>query len=245
MVAWRNRRRVMVLCYHGVTQRSARHPDDRFGLHVREDRFRRHLDYLRRYYRVISMPDYLRARAGQFQLPDYSLMITFDDGHRNFYTVAAPLLERYQMTATMFLISNRVVSNGSRPGTWRDADDQDYLSWSEVQDLIARGFSFGSHTCSHQKLPQLTSDQVEDELRESKSTIQRYLKTDRLPLAYPYGMTTHQISARAASVGYICAFVSKSGFNDHRTDAFMLHRTLIGDGDDVAAFAARVAGLTR
>jgi hypothetical protein len=58
-------------------------------------------------------------------------------------------------------------------------------------------------------------------------------------------MTTDQIAARAASHGYACAFTSNSGFNDRHTDAFMLHRTLIGDGDDAAAFAARVAGLTR
>jgi peptidoglycan/xylan/chitin deacetylase (PgdA/CDA1 family) len=212
---------------------------------VREDRFRIHLDYLRQYYQVISIPDYLRARAGEFRLPDYSVVITFDDGYRNFYTAAAPVLESYQMTAAMFLISNRVVQNGSKPQQWREEDDQEYVSWKEVGDLIERGFAFGSHTCSHQKLPQLSPDQVEHELRDSKSLIQRHIKTDSLPLAYPYGMTTDQIAARAASDGYACAFTSNSGFNDQYTDAFMLHRTLIGDGDDKAAFAARVAGLTR
>jgi peptidoglycan/xylan/chitin deacetylase (PgdA/CDA1 family) len=235
----------MVLCYHGVTQRPTRHPDDHFGLQVREDRFRIHLDYLRRSYQVISIADYLRARAGELRLPDYSVIITFDDGYRNFYTAAAPVLESYQMTAAMFLISNRVVPNQSRPGMWREEDDHDYVSWHEVRDLIERGFAFGSHTCSHQKLPQLSPDQVEHELRDSKSLIERQTKTDRLPLAYPYGMTTDQIAARAASHGYACAFTSHRGFNDRHTDAFMLHRTLIGDGDDAAAFAARVAGLTR
>ena len=236
---------MVVICYHGVTQRPTRHPDDRFGLHVREDRFRSHLDYLRRHYRVISFRDYLRARAGQFQLPDYSAVITFDDGHRNFYTAAAPLLENNQMPAVMFLISDRVATNGARAQTWLETDDQDYLSWAEIQELMSQGFEFGSHTCSHQQLPDISAADVEHELRDSKSAIEDHLATDGLPLAYPYGMTTDDIASRAAALGYSCAFTTDTGFNNQTTQLFKLHRTLIGDDDDVVAFAARIAGLTR
>jgi len=243
--AWRKRREVVVLCYHGVTHRPTRHPDDRFGLNVREDRFRSHLEYLRRNYRVISFRDYLRARDGKLQLPDYSAVITFDDGHRNFYTAAAPLLEKIHMPALMFLISNRVTSNGLKPQAWGDTDDQDYLSWSEVQELTARGFEFGSHTCSHAKLTEILPDQVEDELRDSKTAIEHHVATNGVPLAYPYGMATDDIATRADALGYSCAFTTETGFNNQETQLFKLHRTLIGDDDDVVAFAARVAGLTR
>lgn len=245
LTAWLNRRNVVVLCYHGVTKRSARHPDDRFGLHVREDRFRRHLDYLRRHYRVISIRDYLHAREGKLQLPDYSAVITFDDGRRNFYTAAAALLENHQMPAVMFLISDRVATDDSKPQTWCDNDDQDYLSWNEVQELIARGFEFGSHTCSHQRLPQISAYDVEHELQDSKTAIEAHLKTNGLPLAYPYGMTNDSITARAQALGYSCAFTTETGFNNQTTELFKLHRTLIGDDDDIPAFAARLARLTR
>lgn len=245
LAAWRNRRSVVVLCYHGVTKRSTRHPDDRFGLHVRDDRFRRHLDYLGRHYRVISVRDYLRARDGNGQLPNYSAVITFDDGHRNFYTAAAPLLESHQMRAVMFLISNRVVTDGSRLDAWRENDDQDYLSWDEVRELLSRGFEFGSHTCSHRKLPQIPASEVERELDDSRNEIEHHIALERLPLAYPYGMTSDDIAARAKALGYSCAFTTDTGFNSNTTNLFKLHRTLIGDDDDVPAFAARVAGLTR
>ena len=245
LAAWLNRRHLIVLCYHGVTKRADRHPDDRFGLHVREDRFRAHLDYLQRHYQVISFRDYLNAREGKLKLPDYSAVITFDDGHRNFYTAAAPLLESCQMTAVMFLISNRVITNDAPAKAWCETDDQDYLSWTEVRELMTRGFEFGSHTCSHQKLPQISADDAERELRDSKTTIENYVAADGLPLAYPYGMTTDQIALRAAAVGYSCAFTTETGFNHWTTPLFKLHRTLIGDNDDIPAFAARMAGLTR
>jgi peptidoglycan/xylan/chitin deacetylase (PgdA/CDA1 family) len=245
LAAWLKRRHVVVLCFHGVTQRATRHPDDRFGLHVREERFRDHLDYLGRHYRVISLQDYLQAREGKLQLPDYSAVITFDDGHRNFYTAATPLLEKHQMPAVMFLISDRVAAAGSRPQTWQANDDQDYLSWNEVRELTTRGFEFGSHTCSHQKLPRISPQEIEHELGDSKTAIEHHVKTDGLPLAYPYGMTNDEIVSRAAGLGYACAFTTATGFNNQTTELFKLHRTLIGDDDDIPAFAARVAGLTR
>ncbi|HEY3104450.1 MAG TPA: polysaccharide deacetylase family protein [Pyrinomonadaceae bacterium] len=244
LAAWLNRRRVVVLCYHGVTNRSVRHPDDPFGLHVREDRFRAHLDYLKRHYQVISFRDYLRARREGLDIPNYSTVITFDDGHRNFYTAAAPLLDRYNMRAVMFLISDRIVDDGAGPQKWHESDDQKYLSWSEVHELMKDGFEFGSHTCSHQKLPQLAPRDVEHELRDSKTVIEQQLTRNNLPLAYPYGMTTDGIASLAASLGYSCAFTTATGFNDQSTHLFKLHRTLIGDDDNVAAFAARAAGLT-
>jgi len=246
LAAWLNRRNVVVLCYHGVTKRSTRHPDDPAGLHTREDRFLRHLEYLDRHYCVISFGDFLRAREGKSQLPDYSAVITFDDGHRNFYTAATPLLEAHQMPALMFLISNRVVANGSASPTWRESDDQDYLSWDEIRELRTRGFEFGSHTCSHQRLPQISPPEAERELADSKSTIEQHITTDGLPLAYPYGMTTDDIAAHAAALGYSCAFTTETGFNNKTTHLFKLHRILIGDNqDNVPAFAARVAGLVR
>jgi hypothetical protein len=58
-------------------------------------------------------------------------------------------------------------------------------------------------------------------------------------------MTTDEIASRAAALGYSCAFTTDTGFNGQTKQLFKLHRTLIGDDDDVTAFAARVAGVTR
>jgi hypothetical protein len=93
-------------------------------------------------------------------------------------------------------------------------------------------------------LPEISASEVEQELRDSKTAIEHHIATDGLPLAYPYGITTDEIAARADALGYSCAFTTETGFNNQETQLFKLHRTLIGDDDDTAAFAARVAGLT-
>ena len=246
LVAWLNRKRVVFICYHGVTERKSRNPEDRLGLHIRKDRFRSHLEYLQKHYRVISLGDYLKASRAQQPLPEYSAVITFDDGYRNFYTVAAPLLSERQMPAAMFLIVDRVRRNGDPvAATWVDTDDEKYMSWNEIKQLAEKGVEFGSHTCTHRKLTELPASEVDTELRESKEVITRELGLPEVPLAYPYGFTNDSIASVAQSLGYSCAITTESGFNDAATDFFKLRRVLVGDNNDIPDFATRLVGLTR
>ena len=147
-----NRKRVTILCYHGVTERADRSPDDPSGLHVRLDRFRSQLDYLERHHRVLSLSDYLKARREGKPLPDYSVVLTFDDGYRNFFTVVAPCLIESGLPASVFLITDRIVEAGrdDRNACWTPDDDRAFLSWGEVSELEKMpGIYIGSHTCSH------------------------------------------------------------------------------------------------
>ena len=105
LAAWCHRKRVVFLCYHGVTERSERSPADPTGLHVNHRRFAAQLDFLARRYHFISLEEYLQARRAGRRLPNYSLLLTFDDGFRNFLTVAAPLLSARQIPTTVFLIT--------------------------------------------------------------------------------------------------------------------------------------------
>ncbi|MCI0564711.1 MAG: polysaccharide deacetylase family protein [Nitrososphaera sp.] len=245
-VSWWNRKQVMVLCYHGVTERAERNFRDPHGLHVRQDRFAVQLDYLQRYHRVISLHEYLAARREGRLLPHYSVILTFDDGYRNFLTVAVPYLAKYTMYASVFLITDRMGedNNSALISRWKPSDDEIYLSWAEVQALGQRqSIEFGSHTCSHSKLPTLSPKKAECELRDSYAAIVAHLKSETVALAYPYGEYSDLLARQACSLGYVCALTTDGGFNDENTDLFKLRRTLIGDDDDEPAFAARVSGL--
>ncbi len=246
LARWFNRKRVIILCYHGVTERPTRSPDDPFGLHVRHERFAAQLEYLRRHYRVIALRDYLDAiRHGQ-RTPRYSVILTFDDGYRNFFTAAAPRLAERSLPAALFPITDMVRQDDRVPETraWTPSDDDTYLSWAEVRALAQNPrYEVGSHTCSHPELPLLSPVDVERELRDSSGAIALHLGgTDRLALAYPKGRYTHYIARQAQSIGYGCALTTDEGSNNLHADLFTLQRILIGDDDTVPAFAARVSG---
>src|SRR5262245_55821603 len=100
--AWYHRRRIIFVCYHGVTKRDRRWATDPTGLQVNHRRFAEQLDYLSRRYNIISLQEYLSARADRRRLPNYSMVLTFDDGFRNFRTVALPLLVARRIPVTVF-----------------------------------------------------------------------------------------------------------------------------------------------
>jgi peptidoglycan/xylan/chitin deacetylase (PgdA/CDA1 family) len=245
--AWWNRKRVIILCYHGVTERGTRGPTDPHGIHVPRPLFESQLDYLHRRYHVVSLRDYLAASREGRKLPDYSVVLTFDDGFRNFLTAAAPSLARRGMAASLFIITNNIAEGGD-PGhdrAWTPGDDRTYLSWGEVRALAGeQGIEVGSHTCSHSRLPILSPEEMGRELRDSYAAVIEHMGGTPPALSYPKGEYSAVLSRLARATGYACAVTVDGGANDPaRTDPFALGRTLIGDKDERAAFAVRVSGV--
>lgn len=245
LAAWWNRKRVVILCYHGVTERPERHKNDVTGLHVRADRFESQLDYLRRHYNVIPLAKFLEARRSNLPLPDRSVVLTFDDGYRNFLTGALPRLVDREMPASVFVITDRIrAADESNSDEWFETDDETFLSWEEIRALHKHGVEFGSHTCSHRKLAQLPVTEAEQELRASHEALAKYLSQTDMPFAFPYGSYSDTLIAMTRELPYTCALTTDAGTNGPATDLFLLRRNLIGDEDDEALFAARVSGLT-
>jgi peptidoglycan/xylan/chitin deacetylase (PgdA/CDA1 family) len=245
LAAWWNRKRVVILCYHGVTERRERHPADRHGLHIRADRFELQLDYLRRHFHVISLAEFLQARKSHAPLPHRAVVLTFDDGYRNFLTSAAPRLAARGLPVSLFLITDKIQSDGGAKAThWSESDDETFLSWQEVQALREQGVELGSHTCSHRKLSELATADADHELRASYEALGAHLSQPALPLAFPFGSYSDAVIAMARRLPYTCALTTDAGTNGPATDLFLLRRNLIGDDDDEAAFVARVSGLT-
>ena len=244
--AWWYRKHVIFLCYHGVTERPTRNPEDPKGLHVNHRRFAAHLDFLQKHYQVIPLDNYINAHHCGRELPHYSVVLTFDDGFRNFFTTAAPMLAERQMPATVFLITDKASENGRQHlgQTWTPADDFSYLSWNEARILRQRqDVEFGSHTCSHSGLLALPAEETERELQQSYHDLVDNLKVEAPRLSYPKGQYSKILADDARKVGYTCAVTTDRGLNELDHDLFTLGRTLIGDDDDIPSFSVRVSGL--
>jgi peptidoglycan/xylan/chitin deacetylase (PgdA/CDA1 family) len=237
VIAWLNRKRVPILCYHSVTDAAEAVQPDPHKQHIPLHLFLQHLDYLRKKHNVVSLPEFLKARRERRQLPDYSVVLTFDDGFEDFYKVVAPHLGQRKLPATVFVITDRAagrpVSNG-----------ESFLSWDEIRELASSGIDIGSHTCSHPYLPDLSPLDVARELSESQAAIRAQLGQAQVSLSYPYGQVSESISRLAKSIGYSCAIASDAGPNDRSANLYELSRTVIASDDDIATFSARVSGLT-
>ncbi len=107
-----NRRRVLILAYHGITTRKYSVP---CGTQVPLDAFEEQIRHLTGAYRVISLQEVLERIASRRELPERCAVITFDDGYRNNLTQALPVLQEHKVPATMFLTAGYIGSDEILP----------------------------------------------------------------------------------------------------------------------------------
>lgn len=243
LTSWWNRNRVLILGYHSVTRGA---PENPFQIHIHESLFRQHISYLRQHYHVISLTEYLDVRRQGHRLPAYSIVLTFDDGFRNFLTVAAPILSSNSMSATVFFITEhlRDETQTIRNSEWSPSDDVLSLNWEEVRRLQIQGFDFGSHTCTHPKLDALNPEEISRELSQSFHAITRNLGNTNVALAYPHGIHTRQAMMMAKAAGFSCALTCNSGFVGLDSDLYALERALVGE-EGYYTFIVHISGLSR
>src|SRR5256885_476810 len=111
-----NRRKILVLVYHGVHAGRAEPVLNFDGMHVRARRFVRQMRYVSRRNRVVTLDRLLEP--GQAPTPDRPCaVITIDDGYRNIQQVAFPILKRLRLPATLFVPTGFIL--GGR-GFWWD-----------------------------------------------------------------------------------------------------------------------------
>jgi len=151
-------------------------------------------------------------------LPPNPILITFDDGYEDNYRVAYPILQKYNFTATIFLITD-FISNSNR-----------YLTWSQVKEMQENGFSFGSHTLSHLFLTNASDNDILFQLTKSREAMEWRLNQKIEYLAYPGGAYDQQVIKLARQVGYRAAFTIDLGRNTAKCGLFTLNRIPIFAG---------------
>jgi peptidoglycan/xylan/chitin deacetylase (PgdA/CDA1 family) len=180
------------------------------------------------------------------------VVLTFDDGFRDFYTEAFPVLQTHGFTATVFLPTAFIGDDRRqfRPSTlnYQLSTTKDCLTWPEVLELRRHGIHFGSHTVNHPKLVELDWPEIAAELSNSKSEIEQQLGEPATTFCYPYAFpqTDHQFVHRftdlLSDTGYRSCATTALGRVRPGTDPFRLKRLPANSLDDLALFAAKLDG---
>jgi peptidoglycan/xylan/chitin deacetylase (PgdA/CDA1 family) len=163
-------------------------------------------------YTTISPDDLLDYIQYNAQLPEKPILITFDDGYRDTYTEAYPILKKYNFTATIFLITD-YVGNNIR-----------YLNWEQVKEMHSNGFTFGSHTLNHVSLLDASNEYATYQLTKSREGIEWILKEQVKYFAYPGGFYNQTIAQLVKQSGYRAAFAVQLGKNTTTSDIYALSR---------------------
>jgi peptidoglycan/xylan/chitin deacetylase (PgdA/CDA1 family) len=228
--------KIPILLYHGITDGDRSR--DRYRTGVPAGIFERQMRYLHeRGYRCVSLEDLFRKTAEEVHPAGKSFALTFDDGKKDFYHRAFPVLKRFGFTATVFLVTD-LVGERSR---WDGTDEDPLMTWEQILALQQDGVTFGSHTCSHRRLTGISIAEVRRELLRSRETLEEKLKRKVDFLAYPYGDSNDGIRSMAKEAGYMGA----CGVLEGKPSRFNLPRREIHSVDTLLTFWMKLTFLHR
>ena len=125
-------------------------------------------------------------------------MITFDDGFRNFYYHAMPVLDACGFKATIFPVAGFLAKRSS----WDVGAGEIHLTKGELRAIAAAGHEIGSHTLTHANLPYLSGPELDRELRDSKNRLEDIIGTPVTSISFPHGFWNKDIWKRARDLGY-------------------------------------------
>ena len=201
------------------------------------------MEYLHRNgYETCSVPEAFHRLNADTRPEVKSVAITFDDGYRDFYRNAFPVLSQFGFIATVFLPTAHIGESQLQ------FKGRDCLTWSEVRELQKHGMHFGSHTVSHPQLVNLGEDAIKFEIVSSKRSIEEKTGCAADTFAYPYAFPQANIEFRKMlrdslrGAGYqngVCTIVGRA---KRSSDPFSIERLPINSFDDAALFQAKVTG---
>lgn len=169
--------RVPILMYHYISAPPEDADEFRIGLSVPPELFRTHMEHLRfSGYTPISLYQLNAALMTGQPLPPKPVVLTFDDGYIDHYTQAFPILREYGFTATFFIITGRA-----------DANDPNYLSWTQISEMASAGMSMESHTKDHLDLRGRDYDFLIYQMLGSMESLLAYTGRQTRFFSYPSG----------------------------------------------------------
>jgi peptidoglycan/xylan/chitin deacetylase (PgdA/CDA1 family) len=209
--------RVPILMYHYISAAPADADDVRRDLSLPPERFEEQLKYLvEQGYQSISLTDLVLALQTGSALPPKPIIITLDDGYQDAYTNAYPLLVKYHMKATVFIITGQV-----------DSNNPDYLTWSQAAEMSRHDIDIESHSVNHPDLRNREAAFVQHELSASKEAIEaRTARTVRF-FCYPSGGYDTNVINLLPVEGYWAAVTTTQGIEQTSSSPFELLRLRI------------------
>lgn len=213
-------RKLPVLMYHAIADVPT---TPLTNLFVRPAELEAQLHYIAdNGYQTVTFEDL--DNIGAFSKP---IMLTFDDGYKDNYDILFPLLKKYELKATIFVIADAVWNSNS-------------LSVENIAEMSQSGLvSFQSHTKSHSALTLLDRDQLVSELAESKAFIEGITGKPVTALSYPSGNVDAAVRDTAAE-HYSYAVLNTGGKFTCGDDPLMMDRVRISRGLSIRAFASLI-----
>lgn len=225
---------ISILMYHQIGE--FERPSTHRATYCHVKRFKSQMAYLHYFrYNVLGLEEAINGLFDGKPLPDHSVVLTFDDGYRNFKEYAFPVLKHYGFPATVFLVSSLL---GLKAKWLEDAGRSApaLMDRATIRELRSRDIAFGSHTATHPKLTQIDRSWQRREIWDSKFELENLLNEEIKYFCYPNGDYDEEVVECAREAGYKAALTCDRGAATPIENPLLLPRKAISFGDSLIGY---------
>lgn len=179
-------------------------------------------------YQTLTLDELYDYFENRKPVPDKSVVITLDDGYADNYTSAFPVLKKYGLKATIFVVTSTIDVNPK------------CLTSSQIKELDKAGIEIESHMVTHRDLDTLSYEEQYKELKESKTALEKLLGRTVDYAAYPTGKYNDDTIKAVKEAGYKMAFSTNGRWSDKSDGIFTLDRVYISTFHSMDVFKERL-----
>ena len=164
-------------------------------------------------YHFISYQDLIDYNNGQKKLYKKSCVLTFDDGCKDIYTNAYPILQKYNIHFTMFVVTNAVGADGC-------------ASWEELKEMQDSGLALiASHSTNHTEFNKLSVAETLENVDSSYKALEENLGEQKTKIfTYPYGLYSQEQLEPLKEEGYVINLTDNKINKSKDLNLYGLHR---------------------
>lgn len=164
-------------------------------------------------YHFISYQDLIDYNNGQKKLYKKSCVLTFDDGCKDIYTNAYPILQKYNIPFTMFVVTNAVGADGC-------------ASWEELKEMQDSGLALiASHSTNHTEFNKLSVEETLENVDSSYKALEENLGEQKTKIfTYPYGLYNQEQLEPLKEEGYVINLTDNKINKSKDLNLYGLHR---------------------
>lgn len=221
---------VPILMYHHLNALPANSSELLRTWTVAPEQFTKQLDYLQGHgFHTISFKQLVDFFERGTPLPAQPIILTFDDGWLDAYTVAFSELQKRGMVGVFFVPTNYATAGGKL-----------FMNWTQAREMSRGGMEFGGHTINHPDLTKTNLSELRRQLQESKAIIEEKIGHPVVALSYPFGAHNERIVAESQAAGYRAAVILCCGYQQRADLLFTLPRIRVSYDDSLDDFAKRL-----
>ena len=232
-----------VLMYHMISEHLEKDKSKFNRLRVKPEKFEKQLKWLKNNnWRSFTLSELVSLK----EIPQKSVVITFDDGYEDNFTNAFPLLKKYNFKATIYTVLNRFNQDWATDKDLNQASNElnseKMLSNEQIKEMLDSGLiEIGSHTLDHVNLPKLNKEEKKKQIIESKKQIENVFNIKCNSFAYPFGFFDEDSVKIVNEANYTNATTTvNSVFDKNKYTNFEIPRIMISGRQGLFSFILKI-----